>query len=290
MLPSKKNQNKNNKDPFRFVVIILLGGALALTVLFLDVSDYSRVVAFSESLYQTVFNKAHKQIQLLSVHAEELYKIYYQGKKQQADINELRQETLSLKLQLREIRFAREENLKLRKLLKIKEGFRHKTTFANIISHDSQNHFFSFIVDKGSHAKIRLHQPVLASTSEHLALVGFVVSVADEFSEVRTILDHRSHVSIMIGSEESLGIMLGQSRSSVLLNIDFINIVLDDLLYKEVFTSGLGEKYPRGLSVGRIVEIDKPSFGVFQKASLASFIDFFTLKEVLIIGPEEDKS
>jgi rod shape-determining protein MreC len=50
-----------------------------------------------------------------------------------------------------------------------------------------------------------------------------------------------------------------------------------------VVTSGLGQRFPASILVGRISEVQKQDFGLYQEASVTPAVSFSRLEEVLVM-------
>ena len=48
-------------------------------------------------------------------------------------------------------------------------------------------------------------------------------------------------------------------------------------------TSGMGGIFPKGLPIGRIETVEKDQYGLFQRLSATTTVDFSHLEEVLVI-------
>jgi len=56
-----------------------------------------------------------------------------------------------------------------------------------------------------------------------------------------------------------------------------------------VVTSGMGQRFPRDLLVGRVESIEKKQFGLYQKVTIAPAVDFSRLEEVFVITSPPDE-
>jgi cell shape-determining protein MreC len=51
----------------------------------------------------------------------------------------------------------------------------------------------------------------------------------------------------------------------------------------DVYTSGLGHRFPASILVGRVTEVRRREFGLYQQAEVTPSVDFSALEEVLIL-------
>ena len=149
---------------------------------------------------------------------------------------------------------------------------------ANVAAQDLSAWFQSIIVDQGANAGIRPGMPVMA---EGGGVVGVVAGVAPHASKVLLIIDSQSHVDAYVQRSRARGAVVGGSAQSC--EFDFAlrdsDVQVGDLL----LTSGLGAVYPKGLVIGRIAEVERKPFGLFQRARVEPKVNFRQLEEVFLI-------
>ena len=51
----------------------------------------------------------------------------------------------------------------------------------------------------------------------------------------------------------------------------------------EVYTSGLGRRFPASMLVGRVTRVERQEFGLYQQVEVRPSVDFSALEEVLIL-------
>lgn len=194
---------------------------------------------------------------------------------------QLTKEIQELKNQLQGYEECRQENERLKKLLDFQTKSQNawKLTAAAVIGRDPGNWFRTVTIDKGSRQGIKEGMPVLVPEG----LVGRIVSVTANTSEVMLISDPRSAVSGLIQETRSPGIVEGTADPSGLIRM--IHIPYDVFVRngQTVITSGLGSFYPKGIAIGKITDARKDPTGLFYVATVQPFIDFNRLEEVLVL-------
>ena len=95
------------------------------------------------------------------------------------------------------------------------------------------------------------------------------------------IRDSNSSIDVLIERSRAKGILTGW-RGEVC-QIKFLGRTEDVMLGDSVITSGLGGVFPKGLEVGKVKEVDKKGWGVFQNAYVYPSVDFGKLEEVLVV-------
>lgn len=186
------------------------------------------------------------------------------------EISDLKQEIISLVE-------AKEENMRLKKLINFKEGTPHRTTLARVIGRSTDEWQSTLILDKGSDDGVYKNMPVVVAEG----LVGQVIMVTESASKVRLLIDPRSGVSAQLMKSRGIGIAEGDLNTGLTLNyIESSDSISEEEL---VLTSGLGGVYPRGLLIGQIESYKETPDMLYKKAKIKSKVDFSGLEEVLVI-------
>ncbi len=268
---------------FKVAQLIVLGVLVPVTLLFLDANNVVDFRAFFMQSYQYIFKATHERMAASRDLTTELVTVLSAKRAQETHIAELEKQLIRQQLIVDNLIASQVENLRLTQLLELKNQLTFETSFARVLSYDPQNHFTTLIINKGSTDEFKLNKPILAYQSNRIGLVGFILQSRENFAEIRTILDQRTQLSVKLAIHDSLAVARGQSLASILLEINFIDIRLEDVLYQDIYTSGLGQRYPANILVGSIVDVEQAKYGLFQKAYMKPAIDFYALKEVFVI-------
>lgn len=195
----------------------------------------------------------------------------------------LAEENQKLKAELIEIETDRAENEELRRMLALKNGSpEFEMECAEIVARDTSNWFNTFTIDKGSKDGIAVNQPVITVGK---ALVGRVSQVGSTWAHIVTITDPEHSAGSEILRSGDFGITDGESTLSAQgkCKLSFIsknsNVVPGDT----VITSGLGGIYPKGLSIGKVIEICPDTQGISQYAVLKPEAELDSIRTVFII-------
>ena len=199
------------------------------------------------------------------------------------EIAYLKRENFLLKNQINNLKAYEKENEELKELLTLKTNVKQVYVFSKIISYDPQNQFLSLVIDKGEESGIKKGLPVIGFYKEKRFLVGFILTVGKETSLIQTLFDKKTQVAVKIGDDEVKGILRGKNYFQELLIAEFVDIDANGLVNQEVFTSGLGEKYPADVLVGKSVKAIKKNYGLFQEVEVLPYANFFKMKYVLIL-------
>ncbi len=176
-----------------------------------------------------------------------------------SDIDKLKEENENLKKENKalaeenaNVQHYKSENEVLYKFLDLKkERTDLSLTNANIISKTSSNYISVFTIDKGSFHGIRENMPVIA---EGGVLVGITYSVEPNSTRCRSLLSYDLKVGIYSETSGETGILSGsfdtfRENKYIIESLSDTTTILPG---DRILTSGLGEIYPRGLSIGTV--------------------------------------
>jgi len=166
---------------------------------------------------------------------------------------------------------------RLKKLLELRESFSFQMIPALVISREPGNWFNSIIIDKGSKDGVQKNMAI----ATYSGLVGRVVSVEKSSSKVLLILDQRSAVGAMIQRSRDIGVLKGSEKNYCFM--EYLSRDADVKIGDLVITSGLGSIFPKGLTIGKVIEVKKDNYALFQEVLIRPQVDFTKLEEVFIV-------
>lgn len=176
---------------------------------------------------------------------------------------------------------ARQENARLRQLVDLQGliGQEYDLTAARVSARDIENLYQTLIIDKGLRDGIRKDMPVINGQG----LIGRVINVTDNSSEVLLISDREGAVAALIQQTRVPGVVEGLGPNSEKLQMIHITIDSPVEVNQAVVTSGLGGKFPKGLRIGYVTEVIPEGNGLMQRAIIQPFVDFDRLEEVMVV-------
>jgi rod shape-determining protein MreC len=141
----------------------------------------------------------------------------------------------------------------------------------------------TFVIDKGTRDGIHQGMPVISEKG----VVGYVFKATYIVSTVMVITHYNCRVDAIVQRTRSRGIAGGllKGRCRIFNVLRSENIEAGDV----VVTSGLGNRFPRGLLIGTIRKVERKSFGLFQEAELLPGTDFNKLEEVYVLLKPQDE-
>lgn len=174
------------------------------------------------------------------------------------------------------------ENRRLRSLLSLRERVGGQVIAATVIGRDVSPFFrvTRVEVDRGERDHVREGMPVVSARG----LVGQIRRTWGRYSDVLLAVDAGSAVDVIIQRTGSRGMLRGTGEDDRYMSrIEYLG--RDDLVRVGdlVHTSGLGQRFPASILVGRITRIVHADSGMFQEVEVAPAVDFSTLDEVLVL-------
>jgi rod shape-determining protein MreC len=190
----------------------------------------------------------------------------------------LRLETERLQLQALQVEETRQENMRLRRLLALRERLPLSTLVGEVVGRDAGGWMRAITVNRGRGSGIVRQVPVIVPEG----LVGRVVQVRASASVVQLLNDPASTVGAVVQRTRTVGLVEGDAGGAVRLKFmarDGAEVVPGDV----VVTSGLGNLFPKGVPIGRVVKIEDKGSALFHFAVLAPVVDLARVEEVLLL-------
>lgn len=189
----------------------------------------------------------------------------------------LKKEMLSLEQKQNRFQELLLENERLSKMLQLKNISWPEGVAARVKAFDPRVEFKTLRIDKGSRAGIEPDMAVIALGG----LVGKVGPVYKEEAVVLLIVDAQSHVDVMVQRSRVRGFLVGTLSGA---RLEFIKRLSDVQPGDALITSGLDRLFPKGIVVGKILNINENSHDLFLKVKVSPSVDLDQLEEVLVLG------
>ncbi len=192
-------------------------------------------------------------------------------------LSELREENERLAARNAELEEAQVTAKRLEELLGLQTTYDLQSTAARIISGATDSWTATVTIDKGSAAGLAVGMPVTDSSG----VIGQISECGATSSVVRLITDENSSVSAMVQSSRAQGMLKGSADGSLSLTLVRTDQAVEagDL----VITSGLGGVYPKGLPLGTVTNVEKPSGSLYYVVTVRAFTMPENYEEVLVI-------
>ena len=188
-------------------------------------------------------------------------------------------QNVALALDNMQLQEAGWENMRLRKALSFRpldEGTR--VISAEVIGRDPDHIYDEIVINVGREHGVDKDMAVV--TPEGLA--GHIAQVGVSDSVVQLLM--RTRVSALLQAKRAQGIVSWSDGQFRLRFVESSNLVqVGDL----VVSSGLGGRYPKGIPIGTVVEVNQEKRApVFLRVVLKSIVDFSVLEEVFVLGKD----
>ena len=218
---------------------------------------------------QAAFARVHRG-------AVSLWTGYLDRKHLRAEVARLRAETVSLRLRQLRQEALEAENTRLRVLATFRERLPERTLGAEVVARDWNGFTRNLTIDRGrADGAERLSAVVVTS-----GVVGRVAVLRRQSAVVQVLTDPASSIGGVVLRTRSHGLVEGVAGGRLRLKLAVSEGALQpgDL----VVTSGIGELFPKGLPLGRVLRVYGPS-GLFRTAELEPAVDLTSVEEVLVL-------
>jgi len=176
--------------------------------------------------------------------------------------------------QLTELGF---ENARLRNLLSLKEKLPINMISSVVIAEDVNSSFKSVRIDRGEEEGINVGMPVI----NYYGVVGQIIKVYSKYSDVMLVTDPNSSIDAVVQESRARGIVKGQGEP--ICKLKYLNRLDDVSVGYRLVTSGIEQRFPKGLAVGEVVKVNRKNYGVTQEVLVRPSVDFDKLEEVFVI-------
>src|SRR5438552_1894052 len=163
----------------------------------------------------------------------------------------LRQRVRELEEQVTRLGEAELENVRLRRLLDLRETLRGDVLTARVIGRDATGIARTLVVDRGEADGVVKGAAVLAPEG----IVGQVFLASRHAARVLLINDHNSGVDALVQRTRARGIVEGIVDDGC--GLKFVKRTEDVQVGDAVITSGLDGIFPKSLPIGQVVAVDK---------------------------------
>lgn len=270
---SSKKKNKKNK-------LYILIWAVVIVVLFvifskINIPGVSKLAGKVTSTFDNIFSGVKGVF-------SNGFDYFGNTKKLNEENEKLKNEIEELKYKLLEIDTLEADNESLREKLEIKERYNHfELIYADVTIKNYDNYNETFNINKGSNDGVKEKQTVITKDG----LLGYISKVAEDSAIVTTILDPNVSVGAQIASVNKNAVVKGDFslKNEAKLKLTYIPIDTEVSVSEVVYTSGIGEVYPKGIPIGTIEEVVNKKNEIDRYAIVKPLADINNVKSVGII-------
>lgn len=192
----------------------------------------------------------------------------------------LKKENEELSSKLMDMEMLKAENNLLKQQMNLVEQYEeYKSIPGYVIQKDISNYGRTIVINRGVADGVKSGMVVVSEQG----LVGYVISTSEKSAKVQTIIDTATAVSSVITSTRDSIVVRGMLDSEANLKGTHIPTTANLLEGDTIETSGIGGIYPKGIKIGRIVQIINTNNIIDRYAVIETAVDFTKLENVLII-------
>ncbi len=198
-------------------------------------------------------------------------------------IDKLRRENQQLRSQaVQSVAIAR-ENDQLRSLLGWQRQMPWKLKLANVVMRDPANWWRTVEIDLGSRDGVRVDLPVITAAG----LVGRVSSVSLLRSQIVLIGDPNCRVSATVeNATHDMGVIVASGPiDTSLVELTYLASSANLKPGEIVKSSGLGGVFPKGITIGQIVDSRSIEYGLYTEARVKLSANLGSLEQVWVLFP-----
>ena len=268
------------------IALVILGGLAAFT------AGNRAAVTWVEDAVNTVA----QPIQRFSVRASnsiiDFFERVFKTSDADRENEQLKVRIAQYEIMENELDNLRQENERLKELLNYADTVEdYERVTAPVIGRSQGIWFNQFTVGAGRNQGVEEDMAVINGTG----LVGRVTSVSANTCKVTAIIDSTSDVSVIVERTRDYGFVRGLLEAGGgddTMELYFLPMGNDLVPGDVLVTSGADGVFPRGLSVGSVLEVSRSSEDAEDRDALVSpTVDFLRLEEVVILtrGPQEEE-
>ena len=191
---------------------------------------------------------------------------------------QLKAEQLLLRSQLQRLVAVESENSYLKALFQSSRQIKNKTLIAELLAVDAQPFVRQVILDKGTRDGVYIGQPVLDANG----VMGQVTQVGPITSRVILVNDPQSGVAVQNARNGMRAVAVGDTYSGRI-RLNYVSKTADIKPGDIFVTSGLGDRYPEGYPVGKVLNIDKDPAHQFSTIYLQPSAHLSSSRQVLLV-------
>lgn len=189
----------------------------------------------------------------------------------------LKQELDLAQAKLKLLEELKQENIRLKGILRFKQDSRFNLLAARVIG-KSPTPWFSIInINKGRASGIRVDMPVIGRDG----LVGRVIEVYPLNSKVMLLVDPESSVAAADERSRDFGMAEGALPNKLFLK--YVDAKGDVQIGDTIVTSHLSDIFPAGIQIGQVLSASKKEYDLFYRIELKPAVDFSKLEEVFVV-------
>jgi len=197
------------------------------------------------------------------------------------DNERLLKENRGLVRQMERLVEYQHENTRLRQLLALRDRAPDvHLVGARVIGRAPTPIFHSLRIDRGQDSQLQLGAAVFSEQGA----IGRIAALSEYTADVMLLVDANSSTDVVMQRTRIQARVRGTGTHNVLsMQVQYLPRSADIMPGDVLLTSGQGPTFPRGLTIGHIVTVEKPAFGLYQQATVEPSVDFRRVEEVWVV-------
>jgi len=197
--------------------------------------------------------------------------------------DDLRRENQQLRLQASQAEETARENARLRRLLGWQQRTPWKLKLAGVVLRDPANWWRTVQIDLGSRDGARVNLPVLTMDG----LVGRISSVSLTRSQVVLLGDPNCKVAARVENQTRDTGVIGPCGplDTEFVELGYLSRNASLKPAQDVLTSGQGGIFPKGIPIGKIIDVQTVDYGSRAQARVKLAANLNALEEVWVMFP-----
>jgi len=190
----------------------------------------------------------------------------------------LQEQQLRAQVSLQKLSVLEKENARLRKMLSARPKLGELVLVAEILEIDLDPFKQQVILNKGAAKDVYVGQPII----DAWGVMGQVTHLGERSSTALLISDPSHAIPVQVNRSGLRSTAFGTGNSQ-LLELRYIPHNADLEIGDQIFTSGLGGRFPPNYPVGRIVSIERPAGESFASVIAEPMAHLDRSREVLLV-------
>ena len=170
----------------------------------------------------------------------------------------------------------RQENLRLRRLVSLNDNLALRSVGARVVARTPSFLSNVIYIDRGSDDSVGIDAPVVSGDG----IVGRTVLVSRHQSQVQLITNPDASMGVLLERTRTPGVLRG--TGDIALDLNYVGNSEQTSVGDVVVSSGLDGIFPKGLTIGRVVDSRKGK-GVFRIIKVEPIMDLVHLEEVSVL-------
>jgi rod shape-determining protein MreC len=189
----------------------------------------------------------------------------------------LRQRVAALEQETVRLGELEHENARLAQLLDFRARLDGTAYSARVIGRDPLPWFRTLTLDRGERDGVRRGMAVLVPQG----VVGQIAKVSRTAAQVLVLTDNNSGIDALVQRSRARGIVQGDLDAGC--HMKYLRRTEDVVIGDRVVTSGLDNIFPKGMVIGKVVDVALRNRGLLQVAVIEPSVALDRLEEVLIV-------